>query len=331
MAILKGANKKSIVRKDSSGSILDFIGNTPLARLNKIAKGGAEVWVKLEFLNPSGSIKDRIALSIVQEAETQGKLSPGKAIVEATAGNMGISLAAVATVKGYRCILVMPENTAIEQRRRLLRFGAEVVLSPAIEGMGGAIALAEKLAHNNPDYYLAKQFENSANPQGHCRTTAHEILADTDSRVDAFVAGIGTGGTITGIGEVLKQKLPGVKIIGVEPAASPLLSQGWSGHHRIPGIGTNFVPPLLKRDLIDEIIAVTDTAAQETAMRLARDEGIWAGISGGANVWASLKVAEKLGPGKIIVTVLPDSGERYWNQVFSGEDSSEAQSNMRGA
>ena len=295
-----------------------------------MAKGGAEVWVKLEFLNPGGSIKDRIALSIVQEAEAQGKLSPGKAIVEATAGNMGISLAVVAIAKGYRCILVMPENTGIEQRRRLLRFGAEVVLSPAIEGMGGAMALAEKLAHNNPGYYLAKQFENPANPEGHRRTTALEILTDTGNKVDAFVAGIGTGGTITGVGEVLKQNLPGVKIVGVEPAASPLLSQGWSGRHRIPGIGTNFVPPLLKRDLIDEIIAVTDTAAQETAMRLAREEGIWAGISGGANVWASLKVAEKLGPGKIVVTVLPDSGERYWNQVFSGEDSSEAQPNMRG-
>lgn len=331
MAVSKSTNKRSTTREGPSGSILDFIGNTPLVKLNRMAKGGAEVRVKLEFLNPGGSIKDRIALSIIQDAEAQRKLSPGKTIVEATAGNMGVSLAVVATVKGYRCILVMPENTALEQRRRLLRFGAEIVLSPAIEGMGGAITLAEKLAHNNPGYYLARQFDNPANIEAHRRTTALEILTDTGGKVDAFVAGIGTGGTITGVGQVLKQKLAGMKIIGVEPASSPLLSSGKSGRHRIPGIGTNFVPPLLKRDLLDEIITVTDTAAQETVLQLAREEGIWAGISGGANVWASLQVAKKLGTGKIVVTVLPDSGERYWNQFFSGEESSETQPNMRGA
>lgn len=319
-----------MTKKLLRGNILGLIGNTPMARLNNLAVGSAELWVKLEFLNPSGSIKDRIALAMVEEAESKGKLGPGGVIVEATAGNTGISLAMVAAAKGYRAILVMPENTSVEHRRRLLRFGAEVVLSPALDGMAGATALAEKLAHSNPNYFLVRQFENPANPEIHRRTTAREILRAIGNRIDAFVAGIGTGGTITGVGEVLKQEMPKVRIIGVEPAASPLLSQGLSGPHGIPGIGANFVPPLLKREVIDEIIAVPDAVAHETASRLAREEGIWAGISGGANVWASLKVARALGPGNVVVTILPDGGERYWEQAFSGEVSTEATPSTRG-
>lgn len=302
-----------------TGNILSLIGNTPLVKLSRLAAGGAEVWAKLEYLNPGGSIKDRAALAIVEEAEARGQLERGGAIVEATAGNMGISLAMVAAAKGLRAVLVMPENIGGEQRRALLRFGAELVLSPASDGMAGAIALAEDLARRNPSYFLARQFENPANSHSHQRTTAREILRDTGGRIDAFVAGIGTGGTITGVGEALKHSLPAMRIVGVEPAASPLLSQGWAGPHSIPGLGANFVPPLLKRDIIDEIIVAPDKAALETALRLAREEGLGAGISAGANVWASMKVAQALGPGKVVVTILPDGAERYWNQLVLAE------------
>lgn len=304
-------------------SVLEAIGGTPLAKLNRLARDGADILVKLEFLNPGGSIKDRTALAAIQEAEAQGKLGPDGVVVEATAGNAGVSLAMVAAAKGYRAILVIPENAPAEQRYRLLRFGAEVVLSPAGDGMAGAMALAESLARKNPRYFLVRQFENPSGCEAHRRTTAREILNETGGRIDAFVAGIGTGATITGVGEALKKEIPGVKIVGVEPAASPLLTRGKSGPHRIPGIGANFVPPLLNRRIVDEVIAVADSEAQEMAQRLAREEGICAGLSGGANVWASMKVAAVLGAGKVVVTVLPDGGERYLNQAPGGEGSAE--------
>ena len=319
-----------MVKKLAQKSLLEAIGNTPLVRLNKLGQGAAEIWVKLEFLNPGGSIKDRSALAIIQDAEARGKLGPGGAVVEASAGNMGISLAMVAAARGYRALLVIPENVAAEQRYRLLRFGAEVVLSPAREGMAGAIAVAEGLARKNAGYLLARQFDNPACCQAHRSTTAGEILKDTGGRVDAFVAGIGTGSTITGVGQGLKQKAPGVRIIGVEPAASPLLSEGKSGPHGIPGIGANFIPPLLDRKILDEIIPVPDAAAQEVALRLSREEGICAGVSGGANVWASMKVAGALGKGKVVVTVLPDGGDRVWNQVLGNEAPAETAGNSRG-
>lgn len=319
-----------MAKKLTPGNILGLIGNTPMVRLRHRAEAGAELWAKLEYLNPSGSIKDRPALAIVQEAEAQGKLGPGGAIVEATAGNMGISLAMVAAAKGYRTILVMPENVAAEPRRRLLRFGVEVVLTPAFEAMAGAVAMAQKLVSRNPGYFLARQFDNPANSESHRRTTAQEILTATRGRIDAFVAGIGTGGTITGVGEVLKEKVPGVRIIGVEPAASPLLSHGWAGPHHIPGLGANFVPSVLNRDVIDEVLVVSDGAAQETALRLAGEEGIGAGISAGANVWASRQVAKALGPGKVVVTILPDGADRYTHLAFDGEAATETVSTTRG-
>lgn len=319
-----------MVKKLVQKSLLEAIGNTPLVRLNRLGQGAGEIWVKLEFLNPGGSIKDRSALAIVREAEARGKLGPGATIVEATAGNMGISLAMVAAARGYRAVLVIPENVAAEQRYRLLRLGAEVVLSPAREGMAGAMAMVEDMERKNPAYFVARQFENPASCEAHRRTTAAEILKDTGGRVDAFVAGMGTGSTVTGVGQALKEKVAGVRIIGVEPAASPLISQGRSGPHTIPGIGANFIPPLLDRRVLDEVIAVSDAAAQETVLRLSREEGICAGLSGGANVWACMKVAETLGGRKVVVTVLPDGGDRYWNQLLSSEGATETSGNSRG-
>ncbi len=293
-------------------SVLDLIGGTPLVRLSRIApEGGAEILGKLESLNPAGSVKDRIALAMIEAAEDDGLIKPGDTIVEPTSGNTGIGLAMVAAVKGYKLILTMPEDMSSERRRLLTRFGAQLVLTPAIEGMTGAVFAAQELIAKNKRYFMPQQFNNAANPEAHRRTTAREILRDTGGRVDAFVAGVGTGGTITGVGEVLKAEAPGVLIAAVEPARSPVLAGGKAGLHGIQGIGASFVPGVLNRDVYDELIAVKDDDAFAMTVRLTREEGLLVGISTGANVWASLQVAKKLGAGKRIVTMLCDTGERY--------------------
>jgi cysteine synthase A len=293
-------------------SVLDLVGGTPLVRLRRVVPaGGAEVLGKLEAHNPAGSVKDRIALAMVEDAEARGVLHPGATIVEPTSGNTGIGLAMVAAVKGYRLILTMPESMSVERRRLLARYGAELVLTPAIEGMTGAVFAAEELVREHPDYFMPQQFRNAANPEVHRRTTAREILTATDGQLDAFVAGVGTGGTITGVGEVLREALPDVKIIAVEPARSRVLAGGRAGPHGIQGIGASFVPEVLNRSVYDEVIPVRDEDASAMALRLSREEGLLVGISSGANVWAAAKVARRLGAGKRVVTVLCDTGERY--------------------
>ena len=293
-------------------SVLDLIGNTPLVRLGRIARAGsATILAKVESQNPGGSVKDRIARSMIEDTERRGALRPGSTLVEPTSGNTGIGLAVVAAVKGYRLILTMPDDMSLERRRLLARLGAEIVLTPAIEGMTGAVFAAQELCREHPDYVMLQQFENPANPEAHRRTTALEILEATGGKVDGFVAGVGTGGTITGVGEVLRQRIPGVRIVAVEPAKSPVLSGGKARVHGIQGIGASFVPGILNRSVIDEIVQVKDEDAMATALRLAREEGLLAGISAGANVWAALGVAERLGAGRTVVTVLCDTGERY--------------------
>ncbi|MGB6894879.1 MAG: cysteine synthase A [Dehalococcoidia bacterium] len=292
-------------------TVLDLVGDTPLVRLNKvIPEGAAEVLGKLESLNPAGSVKDRIALSMIEAAEAQGLLKSGDTIVEPTSGNTGIGLAMVAAVKGYRLILTMPEHMSAERRKLLSRYGAELVLTPAAEGMNGAVLAARELVEKH-GYFMPQQFDNPANPEVHRRTTAREILKATGGRLDAFVAGVGTGGTITGVGEVLKELLPDLQVVVVEPAGSPLLSGGRPGPHGIQGIGANFVPAVLNRDIYDEVIAVSDEDASAMTGRLTREEGLLVGISAGANVFASVQVARRLGAGKRVVTILPDTGERY--------------------
>ena len=294
-----------------ANSILDTIGATPLVRLNRVVPAGAaEVLGKMESLNPGGSVKDRIAQSMVEAAERDGLLHPGDTIVEPTSGNTGVGLALVAAVKGYKLILTMPEDMSEERRRLFARFGAELALTPAIEGMSGAVFAAEELAQR-PGHFMPQQFQNSANPDIHRRTTAQEILADTDGRIDCFVAGVGTGGTITGVGEVLKQHNPDIRIIAVEPERSPVLRGGRFGIHGIQGIGASFVPSVLNRDIYDEVIGITDEEAYQMTARLTREEGILAGISAGANVLASSRIAEQLGEGKRVVTIICDTGERY--------------------
>ena len=298
-------------------SVLDLVGNTPLVRLARIApEGGAEIIGKMESLNPAGSVKDRIAKSMVEDAERRGVLKPGATIVEPTSGNTGIGLAMVAAVKGYKLILTMPDDMSVERRKLLQRYGAQLVLTPAIEGMTGAVFAAEELVQKNPGYFMPQQFNNPANPEVHRRTTAEEILRDTGGRLDAFVAGVGTGGTITGVGEVLKAKLPSVHVVAVEPARSPVLAGGKPGLTAIQGIGASFVPSVLNRDVYDELIAVRDEDAIATTKRLTQVEGLLVGISAGANVFASLLVAKRLGSGKRVVTVLPDTGERYLSVNF---------------
>ena len=298
-----------------AGSVLDTIGRTPLVRLNRLPDpSGATILAKLESRNPGGSVKDRIALFMVEQAEAEGKLKPGMAIVEPTSGNTGIGLAVVGAVKGYRVILTMPEDMSPERRKLFQWFGAEVVLTPAIEGMSAAVHAAQELAREH-GYFMPQQFTNSANPAVHRRTTAVEILEATGGRVDAFVAGVGTGGTVTGVGEVLREKVPGVKVVAVEPAQSAVLSGGRPGRTRIQGLGAGFIPGILNRDIIDEVIAVGDQDAEETAHRLARREGILCGFSSGAAVYAALKVARKLAPDQIAVVILPDTGERYLSMV----------------
>ena len=293
-------------------NVLDLVGGTPMVRLNRIVPAGsAEILAKLESLNPAGSIKDRIALNMIEAAERDGRLKPGATIVEPTSGNTGIGLAMVAAVKGYRLVVTMPEDMSLARRDLLARYGAEVVLTPAIEGMTGAVYAAQELVANNGDCFMPQQFENPANPDIHRRATAREIMEAAGGEIDAFVAGVGTGGTITGVGEVLKKHNPAVKIIAVEPARSPVLQGGRPGLTAIQGIGAGFAPGILNQDILDEIIAVSDEDAIETSRRLTREEGLLVGISSGANVFASLKVAKRLGQGKRVVTVLPDTGERY--------------------
>jgi cysteine synthase len=297
---------------DIAETVLDLIGGTPMVRLSRMVKEGwAELVAKVESFNPAGSVKDRIALSMIEAAEREGRLKPGETIVEPTSGNTGIGLAMVAAVKGYRLIVTMPEDMSLARRDLLARYGVEVVLTPAIEGMTGAVYAAQELINENPQYFMPQQFENPANPEVHRRTTAQEILAATGGKIDAFVAGVGTGGTITGVGEVLKEQDSDILVVAVEPARSPVLQGGRGGVHAIQGIGASFVPGILNREVVDEIISVGDEDAIAMSRRLTHDEGLLVGISAGANVFAALKVAKRLGRGKCVVTVLPDTGERY--------------------
>jgi len=297
--------------KKIAETVLDLVGGTPMVRLNRVVPdGAAEVVGKMESLNPGGSVKDRIALSMIEAAEAAGKLKPGDTIVEPTSGNTGIGLAMVAAVKGYKLIVTMPEDMSLARRDLLARYGAQVVLTPAIEGMTGAVYAAQELVGKN-GAFMCQQFENPANPEAHRRATAEEILESTEGRIDAFVAGVGTGGTITGVGEVLRKTLPDLHIAAVEPARSPVLAGGRAGVHAIQGIGASFVPGILNKDIYNEIIAIGDEEAIDMSRRLCREEGLLVGISAGANVVASIKVAKRLGAGKRVVTVLCDTGERY--------------------
>jgi cysteine synthase len=294
-------------------SITDLIGRTPLVRLGRIGEGtGATILGKLESMNPAGSVKDRIGLAMIEAAEADGRLRPGSVIVEPTSGNTGIALAFVAAAKGYRCILTMPETMSVERRTLLRAYGAELVLTPGAEGMRGAIARAEEIAAATEGAFVPQQFQNPANPEIHRRTTAEEIWADTDGRVDILVAGVGTGGSITGVAEVLRERRPGFRAVAVEPADSPVLSGGAPGPHKIQGIGAGFVPGVLNTEVYDEVVTCTADDAFAVSRRLAREEGILVGISAGANVWAALELAGRPeNAGTTIVTFLCDTGERY--------------------
>ncbi len=294
------------------GTITEGIGNTPLVRLHRLSpEGGATIFGKVEFANPGGSVKDRICLNMIDEAERVGTLKPGGTIVEATSGNTGIGLALVAAVRGYKLILVMPESMSLERASLLSSYGAQLILTPAWEGMKGAIREAQSILDQNPEYFMPDQFSNQANPEMHRKTTAVEIWDALDGNIAAFVAAVGTGGTITGCGEVLKKRAPATTIVAVEPAGSPVLSGGEPGPHKIQGIGAGFVPKVLNRSIIDDIIRVTDDQAYQTTKGLAKKEGLLVGISAGANVFAAQQVAKDLSPGQNVVTVLCDTGERY--------------------
>ena len=300
-------------------SVLDLIGSTPVVRLRNLPdKDDAEVWGKLESFNPGGSVKDRICLSMIEAAEREQKLKPGATIVEPTSGNTGIGLALVAAVKGYRLILTMPDTMSEERRSLLTAYGARLILTPDTKGMGGAIRKAEELLLEHPDYFMPQQFNNPANPETHRRTTAVELLKQF-KRIDAFVAGVGTGGTITGVGEVLKDKMTGIRIYAVEPAASPVISGGEPGYHKIQGIGAGFIPAVLNRQIYDEVITVTDEDAALHTRRLALEEGILVGISSGAACCAALKIARESGKGHVVVTIFPDKGEHYLSTDIFGD------------
>lgn len=296
-------------------SICELIGDTPLVRLNRVVpEGAATVYAKLEMFNPASSVKDRIALSMIEAAEEAGLIEPGKSvIVEPTSGNTGIGLAMVCAAKGYQCIIVMPETMSLERRYILESFGAKVVLTPGIDGMIGSIRKAEEIVRTTPDAFIPQQFINPANPEIHRQTTAEEIWRQTDGEVDIVVATIGTGGTITGVGEVLKKRKPSVRIIGVEPAASPVLSGGQPGPHRIQGIGAGFVPEVLNLSVLDEVRTVTDEDSYAMMKRLAKEEGLFVGISSGAAAHVAVQVATEVSPNRLVVTVFPDTGERYFS------------------
>jgi cysteine synthase A len=292
--------------------LLSLIGNTPMVLIRHMTgPDDAEIWAKLEGFNPGGSVKDRIALAMIETAEKEGRLKPGSIIIEPTSGNTGIGLAMVASIKGYRLILTMPETMSMERRQLLQAYGAELVLTEGKKGMKGAVDKAAEMSAENPSWFMPQQFENSANPEVHIKTTAVEILNDLGSVPDGFVAGVGTGGTITGVGTVLRKEKPDVWIAAVEPSSSPVLSGGSPGPHKIAGIGAGFVPAVLNTKIYDEVIQVADSDAAETARIMAKQEGILPGISSGAAVWGALRVAKKLGKGKKVVVIIPDRGERY--------------------
>jgi len=305
-------------------NLADSFGNTPLVKLPRLSKGlPGTVAVKMESFNPAGSVKDRIGISMIEAAEREGRLRPDSVIIEPTSGNTGIALAFVAAAKGYPLILVMPDTMTVERRNLLKAYGAQVVLTPGADGMKGAIAKANEIHASDPaKYFMPQQFENPANPEIHRRTTAEEIWRDTDGTVDIFVAAVGTGGTITGVGEVLRERKPGAKIVAVEPDTSPVLSGGAPGPHKIQGTGAGFVPKILNTKIYDEVIRVTDADAIATTRRAAREEGMLVGISSGANIWAALQVAARPeSKGKLIVTVAADTGERYLsNPVFAEQE-----------
>lgn len=300
------------------GNITEAFGNTPLVRLNRVTEGaGATVLAKLEFYNPSSSVKDRLAIAVVDAAEASGELQPGGTIVEATSGNTGIALAMVAAARGYKAVLAMPETMSSERRMLLRAYGATLVLTPGAEGMTGAVNKAIEMAAEIPGAVLARQFENPANPEIHRKTTAEEIWRDTDGAVDVFVAGVGTGGTLTGTGQVLKERKPGLRVVGVEPLESPLLNGGEAGPHKIQGIGANFVPAILDREVYDEVIDVTSQQAVDMARRLGAEEGILGGISSGATAHAAVELAQRPElAGSTIVVILASFGERYLSTVL---------------
>ena len=304
-----------------ANSVTDLIGNTPLVRIRRLAAGSsAELVAKLEFFNPAHSVKDRIGVAMIDAAEQAGLIGPDTIILEPTSGNTGIALAMVCAARGYRCVLTMPETMSKERRILLRAYGAELILTPGSEGMGGAIRKAEELAASDPRYFIPQQFKNPANPEIHRTTTAEEIWRDTDGQVDILVAGIGTGGTITGVGEVLKQRKPSFRCVAVEPDASPVLSGGDKGPHPIQGIGAGFVPDILNTHIYDEIIRVRNEDAFEIARRAAREEGLLVGISSGAALWAAMQLANRPeNAGKMIVTIIPSFGERYLSTaLFAG-------------